>query len=145
MCFLPHSLSLNLSSRTSLPPTYIVWMLMWCTAKYGYNIQLYGGLGMRYSVPLTCSVLLSCVECWSLCTVTLCTLVVYLTLMVHTQISTIIITGWMDRIDSGFTERASAVCEDAIGSGCTSQHAEKGDWCHYTLCTCNAACTQSPH
>ena len=19
-----------------------------------------------------------------------------------------------------------------------------GEWCHYTLCTCNAACTQSP-
>ena len=56
----------------------------------------------------------------------------------------LIIAGWMDRIDGGFTETAGDVCEDAIGSGCQGQHAEKGDWCHYTLCRCNAACTQSP-
>ena len=26
---------------------------------------------------------------------------------------------------------------------CTLYHSEEGEWCHYTLCTCNAACTQS--
>ena len=36
----------------SLPSTYIVWMLIWCTAKYGYIMQFFGGLGMRNSIPL---------------------------------------------------------------------------------------------
>ena len=28
-----------------------MWMHIQCMAKYGYNIQLYGGLGMRHSSP----------------------------------------------------------------------------------------------
>ena len=38
-----------------------------------------------------------------------------MTLIVHTSIHTLIITGWMDCIDGGFTGRTGGVCEDATG------------------------------
>ena len=31
-----------------------------------------------------------------------------------------------------------------LDSGCRGQHTGQGEWCHYTLCTCNVACTKSP-
>ena len=61
--------------------------------------------------------LFNCVACWSLCTVTLCTLVECISDIdgSHMSTYTLIITGWMDCIDVGFTERAGGLCEDAIG------------------------------